>query len=567
MNTLNSFTSLRRACTMLLALLLLFLTANPTAADPAEEAKFPDGYDDLEDAFGPYFSVSTSTLRNLDRWTEGKVDNYDENNWENACADVLGKLHQAYRNALDTYQETNEDADELPDEVMDWYEDEVKAWNNVSSIGYDFIALHDDLVDLTNAIDMEYLREVKSAQENAKNLATILEKGIKLLADMAGTPLPSMPSGLPPEIQKQYDKEVAPAALALQQFMIKVQEDVQWMKDRVAREKYDARLSALQGKDIDPDQSGVFVQHERTWESNLRSALIAFEKAYDTYIDTAQPIYEGTMVVRVQGLKAHGYEYARAAADYFNDLKQQYERMVGDLGPPMAGIDHISIRDFREVGARQNVRVTIKNMGKVTLQPGEWVLTCAIEEHPKHYRPSSKDFACEETLDKELPPGRTHAFSLPFTAPEAAGAWELKWELKHQGDLTDSATEAFMILGEVHAEIDRVKVDGRTSNARLTAGRTVKIEVTVENTGTEFLFKNRCELVARVEESPRDYKAQRKDFAFEITLREDIPPGKTYTFKETVEVPEGIGDWELQFDFKANRKTLDTEIIDVEVEQ
>jgi hypothetical protein len=564
MNTLNYFTPLRRAWTTMLALLLLFLTA---AAGPAEEAKFPNGYDDLKDEFEPYFSASTSTLRDLDRWTEGKVDNYDENNWEKACADVLGKLYQAYRNALDTYQKTNEDADELPDEVMDWYEDEVKAWNNVSSIGYDFIALHDDLVDLTNAIDTEYLREAKAAQENAKSLATTLEKSIKLLADMAGTPLPSMPSGLPPEIQKQYDKEVAPTALLLQKMMIGVESDVKLMKDRVEREKYDVRLTTLQNKNIDPDQSGVFMQHERTWESNLRNALTTFEKAYDTYIDTAQPIYEGTMVVRVQGLKAHGYEYARAASDYFNDLKQKYERLVSDLGPPMAGIDRVSIRDFREVGARQNARVTIKNMGKVTLQPDEWVLTCAIEEHPKHYRPSSKDFACEETLDKELPPGRTHAFSLPFTAPEAAGAWALKWELKHQGDLTDSATEEFMILGEVHAEIEHVKIDGRTSSPRLTAGRNVKIEVTIENTGTEFLFKNRCELVASVEESPRDYKAQRKDFAFEITLREDVPPGETYTFKETVEVPEGLGDWELQFDFKANRKTLDTATIEVKVEE
>ncbi|HMB91934.1 MAG TPA: hypothetical protein VKP65_13860 [Rhodothermales bacterium] len=566
MTTFNYSTSLRLAWTTILALLLLLLIAPPAAAGPAEEAKFPDGYDDLKDEFEPYFSTSTSTLRNLDSWTEGKVDNYDENNWEKACSDVLGKLHQAYRNALDTHQETNDDADELPDEVMDWYEDEVKAWNNVSSIGYDLIGLHDDLVDLTNAIDTEYLREAESARTNAKSLATTLEKSIKLLASLAGTPLPSMPSGLPPEMQEQYDKEVSPTAMALQQLLVKVQGDVKRMTDRVEREKYDARLSTLQNKDIDPDQSGVFVKHERTWEGNLRKALTTFEKTYDSYVDTAQPIYEGTMVVRVQGLKAYGYEYARAAAEYFEDLKKQYMRSVEDLGPPMASIDRVSIRDFREVKARQNARVTIKNTGKITLQPDEWVLTCSIEEHPKHYRPSSKDFACEETLDEELPPGRTHTFSLPFTAPEAAGEWELKWELKHQGDLTDSATEEFMILGEVHAEIDRVKIDGRTS-PRLTAGRNAKIEVTVENTGTEFLFKNRCELVASVEESPRDYKVQRKDFSFEITLRSDVPPGETYTFKETVEVPEGIGDWELQFEFKANRKTLDTATIEVEVEE
>lgn len=556
---------LRHAWTTVLALLLVLSTA-AAFPGPAEEAKFPSGYDDLKDRFEPYFNLSNSTLRELDKLTEGKVNSSGESKWARAADDVQGMLSLAYKDALDTYQETDPDADELPDEVQDWFEDEQKAWKNIHDIGLDFIKLHDDLVDMTNTMNDEYIKEAEKAQEDAKDIAKTLEEAIKLLADMAGTPLPSMPSGLPDEIQQQYDKEVAPTALLLQNMMLGVESDVKLMKDRVENDNYDARLTTLQNKNIDPDQSGVFVQHERTWERNMRSVLTTFNKAYDTYVDTAQPIYEGTMVVRVQGLKAYGYEYVRAAADYFKSLTDQYLRAIEDLGPPTASIDRVSIRDFREVKAKQNARVTIKNTGKIPLQPDEWVLTCSIEAHPKHYRPSSKDFACEEKLDKEIQPGRTHAFSLPFTAPEGAGEWELKWELKHQGDLIDSATKAFMILGEVHAEIDRVEIEGRTSRPETTAGKEAEFEITIENTGTEFLFKNRCEVVVSVKRAPRgDYRVQRKDFAFEMDLRSDVAPGDSYTFKKDVDVPAGVGRWELEVEFIANRKKVDTATIEVVV--
>lgn len=545
------------------ALLLVLLIGGWT---PAEEAKFPRGHDAIKKDFKTYFALSASTLRQMDQWTEGKVNNGAESRWVSATGKVMDELLAAEYVAEAAHQQAG-GGDALPDAVLDWIESERRTWENIREIGPQLIVLHDQIVDLTGAIETQYTNELESMRETADALATTLEKTLLLLADATGVPTVTMPDGAPDEIMEQYDKELSVTAMALQRVLLRARQDVEGLAATIKRDGYSARLKTLENKDIDPDQQGVFVKHEQTWERNLRAALQTFERAHAAYLKAAKPLYEGTALDRYSFARAGVDGLVRHVQEVVSDTRQDYERALERLGPPMAGIDRVTVRDFREVGARQNVRVLVKNMGKVALQAGTWTLKCTVEEHPKHHRLDARDFACDEALDKDLAPGRTHTFALPFTAPEAAGEWTVRWELWHEGELIDNETETtFMVLGEVHAEIDRIRMDGKTSRPKLEAGRPIKIEVTVENTGTEPLFRNRCELVVSVEEAPRGYKAQRKDFAVTIPLRKDVLPGTTHTFTERITVPEGVGAWEVKFDFKANRKTIDTAVVDVLVE-
>ena len=46
---------------------------------------------------------------------------------------------------------------------------------------------------------------------------------------------------------------------------------------------YPSKLDVLTRKVIDPDGKGVFLRHERTWESDLKSTLTQYETAYASY--------------------------------------------------------------------------------------------------------------------------------------------------------------------------------------------------------------------------------------------------------------------------------------------
>lgn len=511
----------------------------------SEQDKFPSEYaDEYSEFFTGYMTLSTDTLNNFDQWTKSKV-NQGDRNWINDCNTIKKILENAYRDALEEY-------DSLPDPVLDWYREEAKAWDNVLSIGADLIRLHDSILETTENV-ARYQQEAEKTYGRVKSAAPVLQKALEQMFD-----LPSLPDGVNPEIESTYEGEVKGAAQKMTSLLTQFKQDAEMLMSAIDRENYPARLKTLENKNIDPDQNGEFVKHEKIWESNMRSVLDDFLHRREQYAKTARPVYEGQALGGFSYLKSAGLQVSEHVSKLYYDLVAKHRLLASRAAPPQASIESVKIRDFREPGEMQNIEVVVKNTGDVPLQPGEWIVRCDIDKHPKHYRPASGDFDCGSLeLRTSLLPGKTHTFRYRADAPEGTGDWELQWKLMHEQKPVSTATKSFRIMGEVNARFALVKINGRdvTNKRVIKPDERMEVRLTIENTGTEILFRNRCRFIGKLKKQINGSEKW-NSFRFDRALNKDIAPGERFEFTHKVEAPGAEGEWEVEFEFQANRRTL-----------
>lgn len=517
------------------ALLIATLAISSTNSSLASESqKFK--WSAYDDDFRGYIRHSELVLNTFDDWTRGKVGE-GENSWRNHSNVVLNLLREAYEDAEATAEEKSVD---LPDELLDWYEDERTAWENVLSIGSELIDLHNTILERTPEI-REHTVLIKKRIGKAIISATTLQK---ILEELLG-----MPTGAPPpDVEKPLERMIKASAQTLSVRLSRIKAEVELTLRTIERAEYPARLKALQNERIDPDQAGEFVKHERTWERNLRSVLEDFLDAAEEYKRLTSPASEETALAPFSYLKGRFAQLPGRVDRFLRDAAKRLTRAKQEEGPPTASIRGIRIKDFREPGERQRVRVLVANNGQSTLTKKDLDLRCRVKRHPKGYDPAKDDFSCSDVrVSDDIEPRGAQNLEYEAVAPMGTGDWTLEWELFYEGELLDKATESFRVKGERNAKFIWVKINGRDVKNKRVIKPTdkVKFRIDIENTGTTTLLKTNSSLRAKFIKKDSGGPTWRSA-NFAVRLHKDLEPGKRWIVKRDIAAPKKPGEWRLE---------------------
>jgi hypothetical protein len=326
-----------------------------------------------------------------------------------------------------------------------------------------------------------------------------------------------------------------------------VNDEIKKNKEDLDSSRYQSLLSTLQRKDIDPNQSGVFVKHERAWEQSLTKALADYDAMFDEYVKEAHAVETPTFLLTYNYLKT----MPPAAADRARWLRGKLPKGLL-TAKPNATIVNVTVARVMEVERSYLWKVKVKNPGPLAFEKGTLHLICEVTDSPDGYDLYRGSLGSKMTNTKLIPAGKDYTFSQLLEAPPGGvGAWKMELNLKDDKKVFDTKDLTIRLEGASLAEIERV-----TTPKTMRIDRAAEFRVTIKNTGQAPLGREDLLLVCDAIKPPKGFRARSSDFHFEIEPSKIIATGATYEFRHRLEPPEGVGEWELQLSLEVRHRVM-----------
>lgn len=526
-------------------LLSASLCASPGWA--AEDGSFPGPQAELRSSFAGYIDASHKALSQLDGLSaSGKIV---KNQWAAQCRLVKTQLNRARAAAIKQYNRGGGSGGLLPDDVLQWYQMEYAAWNNIESIGSELISLHDVILDQTTYIGDELLPAQRRNVEKIKALAGVADKVVgKLVLDS------DMNHARAANQQKTLlNKALADCGRVLTG-IDQVNTEAKAIRTKLERSNYRSRLEAIARKKIDPDQSGVFVKHEQKWEQALSQALQSYDEAYKEYVNEVQAVES------LEILAAYTYLKSMPKTQKLQGWLQSLVSTAKEDLKPKVYITSNRIPSQMQFGEEALFEVMVNNSGANAL-PAGWSVECDTERAPSG---ASGNFEYVHARCPAIPPGRALRLTQRVTAPPGVGAWELRWTVKSGGKTLNERKAKVTVRGAASASFGSV-----TGPREIRQGRSERLSITVENTGDTPIQARDLSVEVRPTRSPSGYRPARNDFSLKLRPRQTLGRGDDLDFRESLSAPQdpkAVGKWELEVQLKLSGRVIERRKISLEVE-
>lgn len=168
-------------------------------------------------------------------------------------------------------------------EMKKWYDAEIAAWQNVQKLGFELLDLHYKMASTVAEIE----QDVKDSTAYFTRLKDIIGKTNEDVGDLNDqlavvSAATKALDKLGPAVEKlgnittHLSDHSQTLGRLIRQFH---KRQLEFIKDRGKLRDHADSLSNLKVKNIDPDQTGVFVEFEKSWEATMTKTYERYVKA------------------------------------------------------------------------------------------------------------------------------------------------------------------------------------------------------------------------------------------------------------------------------------------------
>lgn len=316
----------------LLASVLLTLGLLPGLSAFAGE-ELPDlGSTDpkVKEVLKRYVDKSRGHLKKLDSLIEGNSDNTVDG-WMSEVAEARSDISSAGDEAMALCKESKVPKAQTS-VIEEWLLAEYSAWQSVESIGAMLAYSRDDLV---RYIDMtkKAIPEVEAKRKAISLILKRIEYAATGLAAVTGFVIePSATVAVLTAAALTLEKAVDLATgeklrvEALVKVLVRQDAEIRAFAAEASPAARKAAIEKAIRQDVDPDQRGVFFDHERRWEKSLLKFVDDFDAEYKKYEAKVKPALEGKITSAVSWLNGLSFkDFAAKFIQTTNEAEAAFE--------------------------------------------------------------------------------------------------------------------------------------------------------------------------------------------------------------------------------------------------
>lgn len=245
--------------------------------------------------------------------------------WQGICNNILTELELLKREG------------HISSSLDPWYGNELQAWQNVHEIGTVMMDHHykmastlndieDDIKD-SEAVIKAWKERIKTINDIASGLIETNKQINELGADDFGD-LKEPLSKYGGYLSKLDDHSQTISRLISSTRKVKIK----FIKERDLAGPYKDTLNKLKSKALDPDQSGIFVEHEKRWEEVMFRTHARYSKAVENWKKVNKWVEKGQVfkIIKEYGPKLIQYSKMSFLDGQLIVLQYNYDEQLAD---------------------------------------------------------------------------------------------------------------------------------------------------------------------------------------------------------------------------------------------